>query len=910
MALTPGTRLGVYEVTAPIGQGGMGQVFRARDTRLSRSVAIKVLPDAFAHDPERLARFTREAQTLASLNHPHIAAVYGFEEFRHDASAPAPTLAIVMELVEGDDLSAVIARGALPIEEALPIARQIAEALEAAHEQGIVHRDLKPANIKLGRDGTVKVLDFGLAKPTQPTATGPGPLQPIEGGAASLDTVTSPDLTTVGVVRGTAAYMSPEQAAGRPVDKRTDIWAFGAVVMEMLTGRRVFTGATVSDVIASVLKSEPDWTLLPANTPATIRTLLRRCLEKDRKRRLTDAGAARLEIDESLTAPAATPGRSDVVPRSTASGRWWLPGAALVVAATAVALAWAPWRSAPPPPETRTDIVTPATDSPMMFVLSPDGQHIAFVASGGGVSRLWIRSLSTTTAQPLTGTEGAMDPFWAPDSRTVAFFADGVLKRVDVRSGAPETVAVTPGNRGGTWSADGVILFASSAAGPLFQVPATGGAPVAVTTLDRQSSHRWPYFLPDGRRFVFFAQGTPDTTGIYLGSLDTPATHRLTAADTAGVVLPAAGSGDAVWLLWVRAGTLVAQRLSLDSTAPALTGDLASVAEPVAADTTFSLAAVSVSAAGLVAYREGGNSRRALRWFDRSGKALGSLGAPEDSNLLYPSLSPDGRQVAVNRTVQGNQDVWVTDGESRSRFTFDGGIDRLPIWSAGGQIVFSSNRQGPYHLFQKVFGGSAGEDALVTSPQTKVATDASADGRFLLYYSVDPRTGRDLWVKPLSEDGAPWAFLQTPNDERYGAFSPDGRWVAYQSNESGRMEIYLRPFAGRPESGAGTDAGGAQWQVSTSGGIMPRWRHDGRELYFLSPGGAMMAAPIAVNGTAIAPGTPALLFPTRIAGGGADLLAGRQYDVTRDGRFLLNTALDEVAAPITLIQHWRPQPNQ
>jgi Tol biopolymer transport system component len=569
-----------------------------------------------------------------------------------------------------------------------------------------------------------------------------------------------------------------------------------------------------------------------------------------------------------------------------------------------------------PPPETRVDLVTPATDRSTSFALSPDGRQIVFVASGDGASRLWRRSLATTTAQPLAGTEGATYPFWSPDSRAVAFFANGQLKRIDLEGGAPQTVAPAPGARGGTWNADGVILFAGSVSGPLVRVPASGGPPVAATTLaEQQAGHRLPSFLPDGRHFLFYAQGTPDTAGIYLGTLDAPDTHRLTAADVAGVFLPSVrstgpGSAEARtaseggWLLWVRAGTLVAQRLDLARAA--LSGDPVTLADAVAVDGIFNAAAVSASASGLVAYRTGAGSRRQLTWVDRSGQALGPLGAPDETGLLNPSVSPDGQRVAVARTVQGNSDLWLLDGARTSRFTFDAAQDRVPLWSPDGtRIAFASNRAGTYDLYLKAASGAGVEEGLLASPQTKIPTDWSADGRFLLCHSVDPQANSDLWVLPLEGDRTPGVFLQTPFDERYGTFSPDGRWVAYQSNESGRDEIYIRPFGAAAASGAGAAAGG-QWQVSTAGGIYPRWRADGKELFYLNPAGAMMAAPIAVTGATLAPGAPVALFPTRIAGGGTDIGQGRNYDVTRDGRFLINTVPLEAAAPITLIQHWQP----
>ena len=858
LALTPGTGLGVYEVTALLGEGGMGQVYRATDTRLKRQVAIKVLPPAVTADIERLARFQREAEVVASLNHPNVAVIYGLEE-------GGGMTALVMELVEGDDLSQRIARGAIPIEEALPIAKQIAEALDAAHEQGIVHRDLKPANIKVRADGTVKVLDFGLAKITEP-AGGSSP-------GLSMSPTLSNHATQAGLILGTAAYMSPEQAAGKPVDKRSDVWSFGVVVLEMLTGRPVFTGETLSHVLASVLKSDPDWTALPATVPQRVVTVLRRCLQKDRKQRVRDIGDVSFALDGTFetAAPQAIPGAASSATRERLA--WMAAVAVAAVAIVALAIPAVRHLRATPTPETRSEIVTPATDQPTSFALSPDGRQIAFVASGNGDSRLWLRSLATTTAEPQAGTEGARYPFWAPDGRSVGFFVQNALKRLDLGGGAPRTLASVPNGSGGTWNAEDVIVFASSVnTTHLMRVSAaTGGAMAAVTALGpQQAGHAAPYFLPDGRRFAFYVRGASDTSGIYLGTLDGSVPIRLTAADAGGVYLPAgqtsvadrAASG---WLAWVRAGTLVAQRL--DVAKGALTGEPVTLAEDVAVDTRYRLG-VSVATTGLMAYRTGAGSQRQLTWMDRSGTVLGTVGEPD----VYsnPRVSPDGRRVAVQRAVQGNEDIWLLDGARMSKFTFDPALDMRPVWSPDGtRIAFTSTRTGAGDLYQKLTSGAGTEERLVTSDQLKIATSWSRDG-FLLFNSSDAQTNTDLWVVPTAGNRAPSVFLKTSDRDVNGVFSPDGRWVAYMSNLSGRQEIYVRPFAD-------PSAAGGQWQVSTTGGAFPVWRHDGQELYYLNPAGAMMAAPIKIIGTTVEPGVPLLLFPTQIVGGGREAQHGRQY---------------------------------
>jgi len=874
--LGAGLRVGPYEVVAPLGTGAMGEVYRARDTKLNRDVALKVLPPPFARDPDRLARFAREAHLLAALSHPNISAIYGLEE-----SNGAP--ALVLELIDGPTLAEQLARGPIPVEEALTIARQIAEALEAAHEKGVIHRDLKPANIKITRSGVVKVLDFGLAR--------------VWDGAPQSDRAASPGLTATALgeraMLGTPTYMSPEQARGESLDQRTDIWSFGCLLYEMLTGRAPFAADTISDTLVAVLEREPAQTLLPADTPSGIRRLLRRCLQKDRRRRLQAAGDVVIEIDDARTGSEETPHLVGTTSRNRERLAWVVT--TLVLLAVAVTLGMSYLRAPADVTDMRVDITTPSTDAPTSFAISPDGRRLVFVAYDGGRARLWMRPLDATTAQPLAGTEGAIYPFWSADSRALGFFADGKLKRIDISGGLPQTLASAPGGRGGTWNADGLILFAPTAVGALSTVQASGGGVAEVTHVDRprQLSHRFPQFLPDGRQFLFFVQGPPDTQGVYLGTLDSRQAQRLTPADVAGTYLP---SG---WLLYMRQGTLVGRRFN--ATPGELTGDPITVADNVGLDVSNSSSAFSVSRDGIVAYRSIGTGRRQLTWFDRAGNAIGTLGPRDENELVAPSLSPDGRRVAAHRTVQGNTDIWIFDAARTTRFTFDAGRDLFPIWSPDGRsVAFDSNRSGHRYFYQKRSDLAGAEAPLLETPEDKVLNDWSPDGQSLLYVEPNnPETGANIWHVALSGDRRPISFVKTAFLERAGQFSPDGRWVAYHSNETGPYEVYVRGFPGS----------GGQQQVSTSGGIQARWRSDGQELYYIAPDGMLMAVAITMNGAALEPGTPVALFRTRIWGGGTNATQNQQYDVSPDGRFLLNVAVDDVAmAPITLLLNWKLTP--
>jgi Tol biopolymer transport system component len=851
----------------------MGQVYRARDSKLHREVALKVLPDLWANDPDRLARFQREAEVLASLNHPHIAAIYGLE----DADG---VRALVLELVPGPTLADRIVQGPIPLDETLAIARQIAEALEAAHEHGVVHRDLKPANIKLRPDNTVKVLDFGLAKAMAGDTS--------MGSVSQSPTIASPAMMTgAGIILGTAAYMAPEQAKGKAADARSDIWAFGAVLYEMLTGKAAFPGETMVEILGGVLKSDPDWTALPLSTPPSVRSLLRRCLQKDRDRRLRDIADARFQIEEALNEPA-SPLAVVRPPRTRHERLLWT--AAMLVGVIGASLMTAVYlRRAPADaPEMRLQIVTPLAGDLASFAVSPDGRNIVFQATAEGRSQLWLRPLESETAQPLAGTENGSHPFWSPDGQSVGFFAVRQLKRSDIGGGLVRTLVSSPNDRGGTWNDEGVIVFAPSSTGPLYRVPAGGGSTVAVTRVDppRQTGHRFPRFLPDGRHFLFFALGTPEGQGVYLGSLDSMDARRLFDADGAAVFVPP----DHV--LFPRQGALWAQRL--DPNTLESVGDSLPVAKSVAVDPNlFASVALSASAAGVVAYRASGVQGQ-MTWFDRTGRQIGTVGARDVGQPADLELAPDGRSVTFRRTVSGNMDVWLIEiarGVLR-RFTANAARDYEAVWSPdGSRLVFSSDRKGVLDLYEKPVAGTEAESLLLESPEHKNLYDWSLDGRYILYTIQNAKTAQDLWALPLFGDRKPLPVAQTAFQEVNGRFSPDVRWVAYVLNESGRNEIYVQPFPGP----------GARLQISTSGGNAPLWRRDGRELFYLGPDNRLMAVPISlpVNGSAIEAGAPVALFATR---------PGSEFAVSPDGQqFLVNTSLDDAAPPITVILNWRPK---
>ncbi len=904
MPIISGQRVGPYEIGVLLGAGGMGEVYRARDTRLGRYVAVKVLPDAFRQDAERMARFEREAQVLAALNHPNIAAIYGLE-------VSGDVQALVMELVEGQTLAGCIAQGPIPVTEALGIAGQITEGLEYAHEKGIIHRDLKPANVKLAADGTLKLLDFGLAKAVEEPA--------VAGNPASSPTVTMRG-TRAEVILGTAAYMSPEQASGKPVDRRSDIWSFGVVLWEMLTGKPLFEGETISHTLADVLRAPIDLRKLPPETPVAIRNLLRRCLDRDPRNRLRDIGEARVAIQQCLTNPA-----SEAEPAGTPapSGRGWLwPSATAACLLLAAALAFVHFGQTSPAGDVVRFEIGPPRDSHFTCCvsISPDGRKIAFTAQRSSDPRpsLWIRALDSIGTKPVyqnfTGGPSAPHPFWSPDSRFLAFSADQKLRRVDVSGGPPQTICDTPpGFTGGAWSPQGVIILGSSAG--LMRVSADGGTPTMLTMVDpsrKETGHTGPTFLPGGSHFLYLRR-SPENNGIYVGSLDVRAStqdnRQLLVTDLPAEYAPLPGSRSG-YILFLRESTLMAQPFDPDKRA--LSGEAVPVVESVEASNGRGIFAASSN--GTLIYRGGLQAGRRLTWLDRQGKALGHVG--DQAAYVWPTLAPDGIDVASEReSPTGQPDIWLLDSRGvSSRFTFGPAANVDPLWSPdGSRIIFSSNRGGHYDLYEKASNGAADDTLLVKSDEDKLPTGWSPDGRFLIFTSINPKTGHDVWLLPdpggAQNGRAPVPWLRTEFFEHFGSFSPDMRWIAYVSNESGPYHVYVRRFT--PPGSAGSSAGnpfaGGKWQISRDGAglAVPHWRSDGKELLFEGLQGGIrgiMAVEVSLTPEFRA-ANPQLLFRLPAGSGG--------WDVTADGkRFLAalreDTGGDSATPPesISVVLNW------
>ena len=872
MTLSTGSRLGPYEVLDAIGAGGMGEVYKALDTRLERTVAIKVLPDHLSKDEEARQRFEREAKTISSLSHPHICSLY-------DVGSQDGVEYLVMEYLEGETLTDRLGKGLLPAEQLLRFAIEIADALEKAHRQGIIHRDLKPANVMLTKSG-VKLLDFGLAKAVAPAKP--------DSALTALPTVT-PNLTQAGTILGTFQYMAPEQLEGKEADARTDIFAFGAVLYEMATGRKAFEGKSQASLIGSILRDEPAAiSVVQPMTPPALDRVVKTCLAKDPEDRWQTARDVLLQLKwiqeggslAGLPAPVAAR-------RKNRERIAW--GVAAAFALAAAGLGFAFLRRSPEPLRTvRFDIGTPedvtSIDAPR---ISPDGRSIAFNAvDATGKTRIWVRPLNALAAQPLAGTDGTTRPFWSPDSRFLGFFADGKLKKIDASGGPAQKVCDAPTGADGSWSAEGVILYDGRQNDPIRRVSATGGVPTVAVKPEasrKETTVGWPEFLPDGRHFLYLTTGAkPDDSMYRIGLLDSTESLPLAPAQTLVTYAPPG------YLLFVRDKTLVAQPFDLKSRK--MKGEPVPLAEHIATD-SVGLARFSVSRNGTLVYRTGESGNRLL-WVDRGGKDLETLGDPGEFH--NPTFSPSGDRVAFDMADprSGKIDIWVRDLARgvNSRFTFSAEDAAVPLWSPDGRRIVYHQGAG-WDLFEKPADGEGQEKPLLRNDEQKFPCDFSRDGRYLIYMSRGKETGWDIWVLPTFGDAKPYPFLKTRFNDLMPTLSPDGRYLAYQTNESGRSEVYVQSFPGP----------GGKWQISTAGGAEPRWRGDGKEMYYRAPDQKLMAVGIEMEPKFTA-SVPRALFQGRFE----TALARNRYLPSPDGSkfFVVGTLGRESITPTTVALNW------
>jgi serine/threonine protein kinase/Tol biopolymer transport system component len=878
MPLAAGTQLGPYEILAPLGAGGMGEVYRARDTRLDRTVAIKILPAQFSSDPVRKQRFEREAKTISSLNHPHICVL-------HDIGHQDGTDFLVMECVEGENLAKRLEKGPLPFDQALQYGSQIAAALEKAHRSGVVHRDLKPGNIMLTKSG-VKLLDFGLAKPVSEAFA--------SGQTISISPTASRPLTAEGTIVGTMQYMSPEQLEGKETDARSDLFSFGAVLYEMLTGSHAFDGKSQASVIAAILEHEPKpLSAFQPTAPPALDRLIRTCLAKDPEERIQTAHDVKLQL-QWIAEGGSQAGQGERVPAGQKKSNYasWLVTATSFLLMLAAGAAW--WQASnrrPPRMYFRTSVPFAAND----LALSPDGHTLALVAYSAQSNNyvLWTHPVGGRETNALAGTQGASYPFWSPDGKFIGFFADGKLKKVQASGGQAQVLCDAPNGRGGTWNRDGVILYTPDALMGLYRVNSAGGSPVEVTKLDtsrHEASHRWPVFLPDGNHYLYLTanfSGKLEVNAIFVGSLDSQERHLLVST-SANAAYAQPG-----YLVYVRDRTLVAQ--SFDWKRFSLSGEPHTLSDDLLYFPGVDRAVFSVSGGEVLATQTGrGASLSQLTWFDRGGNPAGTIGTPESFNNVR--ISPDGRRVAADQTdTDGrNIDIWIREPlrGATARLTFDPSLDQDPIWSPDSKkIVFTSNRnQLGFHLYLKNADGSGADEKMTDLGQGLQvnAWDWSRDTKFMLF-----RKGNELWYLTWPDRVAK-PLLQEKWTARNAQFSPDGRWIAYASNETGNMEIYVSSFP----------SGNGKWQVSIAGGQEPRWRQDGKELFYLSADGKMMA--VAVKpGASFEAGSPVALFQThrRQPVSAQDFFS---YDVSSDGqRFLVLTKVnDPNPAPLSVLLNW------
>src|SRR5215469_2701318 len=882
MGLSAGTRLGPYEITAPLGSGGMGEVYRARDTRLDRTVAIKVLSSSLASSPELKQRFEREARAVSKLNHPHICTLY-------DIGQQEGTDYLVMEFLEGESLAERVRRGSLPSPEVLKIGIEIADALDKAHRIGIVHRDIKPGNIMLTPSGGAKLLDFGLAKPLNAMASAAS----SSGSAPSFTaapTLTSPSpvspLTTEGTILGTVQYMSPEQIEGKEADARSDIFSFGAVLYELATGKRAFQGKSQLKVASAILEDDPQpATAIQPNLAPALNHVIATCLAKDPENRFQSAADVKLQL-KWATQTAAEPAKAPIP--DVPLWRRLLPWTVSAVCTIAAVLAIFTRQAEAPQYSTHAYILPPEKAELQVggivgpYALSPDGRRFAFVAHGREQpnNTIWVQALNSPVAQQLTGTDGASSPFWSPDSRYIGFFADGKLKKIDANGGPPQTLCDADVGRGGTWSPNGAIVFAATPISGLSTVHDVGGTPAEATQLsasDFEQSHRWPHFLPDGKHFLYFARSSsPEKSGIFVGLLGSKERRLVLSTPLPGIY----ANG---YLLFLRESTLMAQPFNPDKLE--VTGNAVPLAEQVFSNEGSAYGLFSASDNGVLALHAGGanTARFQLAWLDRSGKPQGPV-MPDAAPYLKSSLSPDGSRLAFGLGEGGKSDIWVLDlkRQTRTRITFGPWLQANPVWTPDGKyIIYSSVRSAGTvpHIYKKAADGSGTEETVLDIPAnfSQIPTSISRDGRYLVYGGSELTAVGRLWALPLFGERKPF-LLSEPRPgiiEGRGSISPDGKWLAYSSTESGTSQIYLKPF---PQ-------GTAKWQVSTSGGARVAWRADGKELFFLSGTSPIMAVDFAAENGTPRLGMPHALFRAPLFINNPATLT---FDITPDGqRFIL-----------------------
>lgn len=892
MTMTAGTKLGRYEIRSKIGEGGMGEVYRAVDPKIGREVAIKVLPAGLACNKERLARFEQEAQAAGALNHPNILAI-------HDVDTQDDVLYVVSELLDGEELRDRLNNGSIPLRKVIEYAQQIVSGLSAAHEKGIVHRDLKPENLFITTDDRIKILDFGIAKLSAPPSTNPD----------ISEDATRKVLTNPGMVMGTAGYMSPEQVRGQSTDHRSDIFSFGAILHEMITGRRAFKRDTMVETMSAILKEEPEE--LSASNPninPSLERIVNRCLEKKRERRFQSTADLGFALD-ALSAPTSSSGgrlttAAAVAVAETKRSSWreWLPWivAAVFVLLFVAALSFAIkyFRQPPSPqPVTASFLITPPEKSIgfSQIAISPDGKNLVFNTSVDGQQQLWIRPLNSFTAKRVSGTEGANGfMFWSPDSRSVVFLAAGKIKKIDLAAGLVQDVCDFAADRrgfGGSWNRDGTIIFFMGGLG-IYRVPASGGTPTLIPGFEKSEEvlKRWPQFLPDGRHFLYLATtALKNSSDVMVGAIDGGEPKRLFPSTSNALYAPSPDGGGHI--IFSRDGALLAQ--SFDADKLVLIGEPFRVADQVRVNLN-SRAFVSVSDNGTLVFDPSSDlENRQLTWFDRSGKQLETVGPI--GSYLRVRLSPDQKRIAISRRDPsgGVFDIYVYDiaRGTNSRVTTSNSDVESMAWSPDGNYIVWSSRQVTKSEMYKKLASGAGEVEVIAQSQNPIGiTDWSGDGKFIMYTDADPTTNLNLWVLPLEGDRKPLVYFETPNEDGNGRFSPNGQFVAYRSRESGVNEVYVQTFP----------ASGGKWAVSTNGGTNPVWSPDGKELFFIAPDGKLMSVEIG-SGSSFEPGKAKVVF---------DIAAARtnqvnDYDVSADGqRFLFISRMAEATSSLSLVINW------